>query len=122
MNDERAEAIGRQSILMKAAVDAVEDLKRQLRWFRWVMGAMVVIIIALGAGYVQVRGVQSAQRAATVAGCQAGNSYRAADAANWDRFLAVALGPHPAAHAVALAAQIRGFVHHADMPRDCSKL
>ena len=54
--------------------------------------------------------------------CHAGNEFRAGDAANWDNFLDIALGPHPTPGNVKTAGLIRASIHKRDAPRACSSI
>lgn len=99
----------RMAEVAEALMGRVERALRPVRWLA--IGAVITaaLMIAGGADLVSMQHRQ----------CQAGNSYRAADEANWDDFLRLALGPRPKPAAVGVAGQIRDAVRRHDAPRGC---
>lgn len=99
--------------LLVTASQLLIRVERALRWYRPVVIALVVAVLLIGAGGAGLYSTQQGQ-------CHAGNAFRASDAANWDDFLDIALGPHPRPEAVRLAGEIRQRIHARDAPRGCS--
>jgi hypothetical protein len=101
--------------MLETAAALMRRVERALRFYRYAAAAGAVVIALLAAGGAGLYETQLGQ-------CQAGNAYRAADQANWDDFIAVALGAHPAAGARAQAAVLRSEIHARDTPRPCPAL
>lgn len=98
---------------MTATAEALmRRVERALRPVRWLAaGAVLATVIGAGltAGLLNVQHQQ----------CQAGNSYRASDAANWDDVLAIVFGGNADPRAVKARQQIGAAVHRRDAPRAC---
>lgn len=101
--------------MLATATALMERVERALRFYRYaaVAGAAVIALVILGG--VGLYETQQQQ-------CQAGNSYRAADAANWDDVLAIVFGGSADPRAAVAAGRIRAAIHHRDAPRACPGL
>lgn len=113
MSEGRGQGAG--SAMMTTATALVERMERALRFYRWAFIALAIVVALLGRVVWQQ---YQDQRAA----CASGNAFRAADMANWDDFITIALGPRPKAGALEAAASLRGKIHHRDAPRACPGL
>ena len=114
MTGNRAETPGTDP-MQATFLAIVGRLERALRVYRYALIALAVVAAALVAGGV---GLYETQQGA----CHAGNEFRAGDAANWDNFLDIALGPHPTPGNVKTAGLIRASIHKRDAPRACSSI
>lgn len=106
--------------ILDTAVTAVNRLTRQLRWFRYVLAAVIVLVAVLGGGGWKLHTDEQAAHQSQVDSCHAGNAYRASNEAGWDYFIALAVGPHPAPAVQSAAVKLRAKIHTLDLPRDCS--
>jgi hypothetical protein len=101
--------------MMTTATALVARMERALRFYRYTAIAGAAVIALMIAGGVGLYETQQQQ-------CQAGNSYRAADAANWDDVLAITFDGSADPRAAVAAGRIRSAIHHRDAPRACPGL
>lgn len=118
--------LGDESILMRRAAEQVTRLEKAVSVYKWMVAAMLVLLIAVGVGgfflWQDVHDRVNSERAATIASCVAGNEFRSEQQQVWAKFIAIATqgDDRPATHQKAL--ELLTFIAKVDQPRNCAKL